>query len=120
VTSYEGLWLRAFALTVAVELAIAVPLLRGAEPSLGRRALAVVVANLASHPVVWFVLWRVIASPAARTPVAEAWAVASETVVFALVFPAMSRARALGVSAVANAASFLVGVALSRLVLTPG
>lgn len=121
-TSYEGLWLRAFALTVAVELAIAVPLLRSAaaDASLGRRVLAVLVANLASHPVVWFVLWRVLASPAARTPLAEAWAVASEAVVFSLVFPAMPRARALGVSAVANAASFLVGVALSRLVLTPG
>jgi hypothetical protein len=117
--TYEGLWLRAFALTVAVELAVAVPLLRGAEPSLGRRALAVALANLASHPVLWFVLWRVIASPGLRTPLAEAWAVASEAVVFALVFPALPRARALGVSAVANAASFLVGLALSSLVLTP-
>jgi hypothetical protein len=115
-TSYEGLWLRAFALTVAVELAITVPLLRGAEASLGRRTVAVIVANLASHPVVWFVLWRVIASPAVRTPVAEAWAVASEAVVFSLVFPTLPRSRALGVSAIANAASFLLGVALSRLV----
>jgi hypothetical protein len=46
---------------------------------------------------------------------AESWAIASEAVVYALVFPALSRRRALGVSAVANAASFLTGVVLTRL-----
>jgi hypothetical protein len=61
--SYEALWLRFFAVTVAVELLVAIPLLRG-EGTLARRATAVAVANLASHPIVWFVIARVI--PPAR------------------------------------------------------
>ena len=109
--SYQELWLRAFALTLAVELVVAVPLLRGAG-SLARRVLAVLVANLASHPIVWFVVARVIAARAVMIPVAEAWAIGSEAVVFALVFPSLPRLRALGVSAVANAGSFLAGLAL--------
>ncbi len=113
--TYEGLWLRAFALTVAIELAVAVPLLRAGDDSRARRVLAVIVANLASHPIVWFVIARVVTSRAAMIPVAEAWAVASEAVVFALVFPALPRVRALGVSAVANAASFLAGALAAHL-----
>jgi hypothetical protein len=112
--SYEALWLRYFAVTVAVELLIAVPLLRG-EGSLARRAAAVGVANLASHPIVWFVIARVIPT---RTPMiltAESWAIASEAFVYALVFPRLSRTRALGISGVANAASFLTGLVLTRL-----
>jgi hypothetical protein len=113
--SYEALWLRYFALTLLIELAVAIPLLRGADGSVKRRALAVAVANLASHPLVWFVLARVISSRAVMVPVAETWAVVSETAVYALAFPSLPRTRALGVSAIANAASFLVGTVLTRL-----
>lgn len=112
--SYEGLWVEYFGLTVAIELLVAVPLLRGAG-TLPRRAAAVVVGNLASHPIVWFVLARVISSRSLMIPVAESWAIASEAVVYALVFPSLPKTRALGVSAVANAASFLVGLVLTRL-----
>jgi hypothetical protein len=112
--SYEARWLEYFVLTVAIELLVAVPLLRGAG-TLPRRAAAVVVGNLASHPIVWFVLARVISSRSLMIPVAESWAIASEAVVDALVFPSLPRTRALGVSAVANAASFLVGLVLTRL-----
>jgi hypothetical protein len=55
VTPVEA-WARAFALTVAVELAVAPLLLRPGEASLARRLATVFVAQLASHPVVWFVL----------------------------------------------------------------
>ena len=112
--SYEALWLRYFALTVAVELLVAIPLLRG-EGTLGRRAVAVAVANLASHPIVWFVIARVIPSRTPMIVTAESWAIASETVVYVLVFPRLSRTRALGISAVANAASFLLGLVLTGL-----
>ena len=112
--TYEALWLRFFAVTVVIELLVATSLLRG-EGSLARRATAVVVANLASHPIVWFVLPRIIAPRAAMIVTAESWAIASETVVYALVFPTLPRTRALGVSAVANALSFLAGLVLTRL-----
>ncbi|HEY3817621.1 MAG TPA: hypothetical protein VGL81_10640 [Polyangiaceae bacterium] len=112
--SYEGLWVRYFALTVAIELIVALPLLRGAG-SLPRRVGAVVVGNLATHPIVWFVLARVLAPRWVMVCTAESWAIACEAVVYALVFPAMPRTRALGVSGVANAVSFLVGLVLTRL-----
>jgi hypothetical protein len=112
--SYEALWVRYFALTVALELLVAVPLLRD-HGSLSRRLTAVMVANFTSHPVVWFFIARVIATRSVMVPVAEAWAIASEAVVYALVFPTLSRPRALGISAVTNAASFLIGLVLTRL-----
>lgn len=113
--TYQALWFQAFALTLAVELAVALPLLRSAEPSRTRRALAIVFANLASHPIVWFVIARLV-TPAARSiPVAEAWAVGSEAVFYAVVFPSLGGVRALGVSGVANAASFAVGLAWQAL-----
>ncbi|MGH7298582.1 MAG: hypothetical protein ACRELB_26820 [Polyangiaceae bacterium] len=115
--SYELLWLKYFALTVAIELAVAVPLLRGTEPSRARRVAAVVLCNLASHPLVWFFFPRLLPSRATFIPVAEGWAIGSEALIYLLVFPGMPRARALGVSGVANAASFLVGVLLQRLAI---
>jgi hypothetical protein len=111
--SYEALWLRYFALTVAIELVVAVPLLRPTGATLARRTTAVLVANVASHPILWFVLARVLASRTSLILVGETWAVASEAVVYALVFSEMPRARALGISAMANGASFLVGTALA-------
>jgi hypothetical protein len=108
--TYQALWLQAFALTLAVELLVALPLLRGAEPSRSRRVLAVVFANLASHPIVWFVIARVITPAALSIPVAEAWAVGSEAVFYSAMFPALGRLGALGVSALANAASFTAGL----------
>jgi hypothetical protein len=116
--TYERLWLAYFALTVTVELLVAVPLLRGAGPgaegSVGRRIGAVLVANLASHPLVWFVLVHLFASRAAYVLVTETWAVASEAAIYAIVFPHVPRARALGISAMANGASFLVGLVVQR------
>lgn len=109
--SYQALWFRYFLLTTACELLVAYPLLRVTEPTRWRRVSAVVLANLASHPLVWFVLARVIASRTALTLIAEPWAVASEAFVYALIFPALRPWRALGVSALANALSFVVGAA---------
>jgi hypothetical protein len=113
--TYQALWFHAFALTLAVELAVAFPLLRDAEPSRFRRVVAIVFANLASHPIVWFVIARVVTPSTLAIPVAEAWAVASEAVFYGLVFPSMGRLGALGVSAVVNAASFTVGLVVQAM-----
>ena len=113
--TYQALWLQAFALTVAVELAVALPLLRSAEPSRTRRALAIVFANLASHPIVWFVIARIVTPAALSIPVAEAWAVASEAVFYGVVFPSLGAVRAIGISGLANAVSFAVGLAIQGL-----
>jgi hypothetical protein len=109
--TYVALWARAFAYTLGLELVVAVPLLRASEPSRGRRLGAVVFANLASHPIVWFVV-PALGLGRAQVPVSEAWAVACEACIYALVMTRASRLRALTVALVANGVSFGMGMAL--------
>lgn len=102
-------WARAFAITLLVELPVGVPLLGRGETKT-RRAAAVLFAQLASHPAVWFVFPNL---HLGRTPyllVAEGWAVASEVLLYRLVFANLPWSRALAASALANAMSFSVGL----------
>jgi hypothetical protein len=101
-------WSRAFVLTWFVELMVAVPLLGAHEPR-WRRLTVVSLAQLASHPAVWFIFpalhWR-------RFPyllVSEVWAMAIELLLYRLVFTRLSWTRAFGISALANGASFALG-----------
>ena len=104
------LWLRAFAITLAVELAVAVPTLR--DRSWPTRIAAVVVANLASHPILWFVLLRLGLSFEVRHVLAEVWAIGAELGIYVLVFPTIGVRRAAAVSLLANGGSLGVGIAL--------
>jgi hypothetical protein len=113
--TYVEWWARAFAFTVGVELAVAVPLLRETERSRLRRVGAVLFANLASHPAVWFVLPALGMPHFATLALAEAWAVGLEVLVYRLVFPDLPFSRALAVSALANGASFGTGELLREL-----
>jgi hypothetical protein len=103
-------WFAAFVLTVAVEVPIAAYLLRRAEPGLLRRIGLVVTANLATHPVVWFVVTQLLL---VGTPgyviVAETWAVSAEVAVYGIAVRGLPVRRAIATSLVANAASFLTG-----------
>lgn len=107
---FVTLWLKAFLLTVLVETPLAAALLRRAEPRLGRRVALVIFANVASHPAVWFIF------PALGMPytpmlvLAEAWAVLSEAVFYRLVFEKTDAVEAFGISALANGASFGIGL----------
>jgi hypothetical protein len=112
--TYVEAWARAFALTAAVEVAVAAPLLRASEPSRWRLAGLVFFAQLASHPAVWFVFPELSDDYGRQVAMAEAWAVLSEAVFYVLALRASWR-RALGVSLVANAASVAVGLLLRRL-----
>ena len=116
--TYVEQWLRAFAVTALVELGAALPLLREAEPSRIRRVGGVVVANLATHPVVWFVIPALGMDYRASVTLSEAWAVGMELVVYRLVFR-LSLPRACAVSALANGASFAVGLLLRFLTAWP-
>ena len=108
--AYELEWLRFFLFTFAVEAAVAFPLLKSVDPSPRRRVAGILVANLTTHPLVFFFFARIFeADRTMLTLVAESWAVLAETGVYALVFSALDWRRAFGVSAVANAASFLLG-----------
>ena len=103
-------WFVAFLLTLVVELPVGIVLLRPAEPAVARRALTVVIANLVTHPAVWYVLTQLLlVGTLAFTVAAETWAVLGEAVVFGVTFPAMARSRALAVAFVANTLSFAVG-----------
>jgi len=103
-------WFVAFVLTLAIEVPVAAYLLRRAEPDRLRLVVLVVFANLATHPIVWYVItqpfligtWEYILA-------AEAWAVGAEAVFYAVAFRGLGPRRAIAVAVVANAASFVVG-----------
>ena len=107
-------WLRAFGLTLLVELAIALRLLAPVEPRLSRLASVVVVANLATHPLVWFLVPGLAIGGGARLALSETWAVLAELVIYRIVWPTLSRRRATLVSLAANAASLVVGLVWAR------
>ena len=109
-TGYEAAWARFFALTTLTELAVAVPFLGLCRQGAARTLLAVVVANFATHPFVWFFLARLGLSRLSLTLVAEPWALGFEALIYVLVFPALPRSRAVAASALANAASFGLGI----------
>ncbi len=102
------LWARAFGLTVLVETIVVASVLARPE-SLPRRVAAAVIANLASHPVVWFVILRFGLAYEARHAVAEVWAVGSELALYRLVFPALSWRRIGAASLLGNGASSMAG-----------
>jgi hypothetical protein len=99
------LWARAFAATLVVELAVATPLLRGPR---AQRVVLVALANLASHPLVWFVFPDLGLGYAAWLALAEAWAVVVEGIAYRVLLPTTT-GRAMLVAAVANGASLAVG-----------
>ena len=103
-------WLRAFALTLAIELLVAVPLLAPVEPRRARRVAAVTLANLATHPLVWFAFPGLAGGPAVRFAWSEVWAVLAEAVIYRFVWPTARLRRVALVSLAANAASVAVGL----------
>jgi hypothetical protein len=111
VTFWVANWLRAFGLTLLVELAIALPVLAPVEPRLSRRAAAVLFANLATHPLVWFLFPGLAISAVPRLALSEAWAVVAELAIYRIVWPALSIRRSALLSLAANAASLLAGLA---------
>ncbi len=113
--TYAELWLEGFGVTLAVETAIAVPLLRAIEPSLGRRAMAVLIANLSTHPLVWFFFMRLGLSYRVGASAAEAWAFGFEILVYRVIFPSAPWKRCTLASVGANSGSLLVGLVLVRL-----
>ena len=110
-------WLTAFVLTLLVEVPVVVVLLRRWSGEGVPRLLALaVLANLATHPSVWFVFTQLLlVGTPAYTLVVEAWAFGVEALFYAVVVAGLGWRRALVVSLVANLASWVVG----RLVLVP-
>jgi hypothetical protein len=114
-------WLSAFVLTLVVETPIVVAVLRRAEPELLRLALIAVIANLATHPAVWFVFTQLfLVGTAPYVFTAEAWAVAAEAAVYLVVIRGVEPRRAVTASVLANTASIVAGlIAGSQLMRFP-
>jgi hypothetical protein len=112
VTPYVAGWLRAFAVTLAVELPLATWLLAPGGASVPRRVSLVFLANLATHPIVWFVFPELSLSYPVNLCLSETWAVLIEALAFSTAMPALGVRRAFGVSALANGVSYGVGLAL--------
>jgi hypothetical protein len=73
------------------------------------------VGQLATHPLVWFVFPYLPGITGWTAFVAsELYATGLEAVLYAAAWPRLGAARALGVSAVANAASLAVGILVGR------
>jgi hypothetical protein len=102
----------AFILTLAIEVPIAGVFLRRWEPSWMRLVVLTIFANLATHPLVWFVFPSLGLTYSERTALAELWAVGAETVFYWAAFRGLPLTRAGAISIAANAASFLVGLAV--------
>jgi hypothetical protein len=72
-------WFAAFLVTVAVEGPIVWWFVRGQEASVLRAGAAVLLANLASHPAVWFIFTQLLlVGTATFTLTTEAWAAVVE------------------------------------------
>jgi hypothetical protein len=115
VTPYVAAWARAFLFTVMAELVVVTPLLAPSGDSIRRRALGVLLANLASHPAVWFVGPELSFAPPTRLALSEAWAVGVELAVYLLLWPRLGRTRAFAASALGNGVSLGLGLALRAL-----
>jgi hypothetical protein len=109
--NYVAEWARFFAFTLGVEMLVAVPLLGRAQRPV-RRCAAVLFAQLATHPLVWFALPELHLGRLPFLVVAESFAVVVELALYRLVFPELSWSRALAISALANGASTAVGTLL--------
>jgi hypothetical protein len=104
-------WFAAFVLTILVEVPVAGWLLRRAEPDRVRLVLLVVFADLATHPIVWFVMTQLfLVGTWEYVLAAEGWAVGAEAVFYWAAFRGVSPRLALGASVAANAASWLAGI----------
>lgn len=112
--SAATLWLRGFGLTLAIEECVALPLLARIEPSRGRRALAVLLANLTTHPLVWFFFTRLGWSWTVGVLVAEGWAFGFEILAYRVIFSEAPWKWCALVSVAANTASFMTGLLATR------
>jgi hypothetical protein len=113
--TYVREWALAFALTQVVEIPIVVFATRAAGAPAWKRAALAFLATLATHPIVWFVVPELELGDAARISLSEAWAFGAECLLYRLCFDALSWRGAAAASALANAASFAVGVVFFRL-----
>lgn len=104
-------WLPAFLWTLAIEVPLALMILRVPGVSLGRIAMIVALATAVSHPFLSFVVLPFTPAPfVVSVLIGETIVIAIEASIFRRGL-GMQRAHALAASATLNAASYLFGLA---------
>jgi len=107
------MWIRAFVLTALIEIPIVVALTRGTAFPAWRRAAIAFFGQIATHPAVWFIFPSIVGlSGRQATLLSELWACLAEACLYAVALPGVRPLRALGVSAIANGASYGLGLAI--------
>lgn len=104
-------WLASHLLTQAVEVPLTVALLARTGAPAWRRGAASALGTLIMHPILWFVWPRVVPDPTLGLATGELVVLSVEAVLLWRLVPAAPR-HALAASAFANAASYLVGLAM--------
>lgn len=107
-------WAIAFVLTVAIEVPVVLALTRDSKWDWRRRSGIVLLGQLLTHPLVWFV-FPTIPGITGRTALtlSELYAWLGEGALYALVGVAPTSLSAMGVAAVANGLSLAVGLIIS-------
>ena len=113
VDAYLIQWLQAFGATCLIEGAVVTWALR--RYGVVRAAALALLAQLVTHPAVWFI-WPRLGLPRAEfLAVAESWAFLAEAVFYTTACWGLGWRRAVLLSAVANGASWLGGTLLQLL-----
>jgi hypothetical protein len=102
-------WFIGFGLTLALEAPWVLSLLKEFEPHWVRRVFALLFANLATHPLVWFLFPAMPLRPALALTASELWALLAEWLFYAVYVHNLGVKRAFGLSLAANATSFTIG-----------
>lgn len=113
---FVALWFYAFLLTLAIELPVGFFVLR--EQDVAKRLTLVALANLLSHPTVWFVFPEVGAELGldyrASLIVSEVWAYSMEAFFYVFFLGASRFRQCLWLAVLANTASLTLGLVLAK------
>lgn len=107
-------WLIGFGLTLLLEAPWVLWLLRPCEPSGARRLALFLVANLLTHPLVWFFFPSLPVPRTASLLLSEAWAFGAEAYLYAQWATNPLPRRAWLTSVLANGASWGLGTLIVR------
>ncbi len=107
-------WFIGFALTLTLEAPWILAGLRRSEASLSRRVLALLFANLLTHPLVWYLFPALPLGRRYSLIGSEIWAFAGEWLFYASHVQRLNRQRAAVLSLAANTTSFLIGSLVIR------
>jgi len=102
-------WLIGFALTVVLEAPWVLAGLRAFESNQTRRVLALLFANLLTHPLVWYLFPSMPLPRNLSLAASELWAFGGECVFYATFVPRLTYRRAALLSFAANGTSFVIG-----------